>query len=287
MTEARSSTSNLQVSTQGASFVTTSVNPPKLIRTDAESIRVFLRLYDQYSKEVTARAQQLTIQGTTTTEAIRPVNLKYCVDPEYLESALALGFIKDISDYDALTDQVLRACLDEKAQESKEDLTLEALDNIFTSELVMDICDKNSKSRMETLFLSYYKMLRRNGIAWLLKKNQKVAVYHVLSVVKPKALQHRLESDLDFAHFDCRKDFSKFLAHTIQLSEDFQLVGNGPKSKREDSGKDKKTRGGTHHKGGNSPSGTIPKPPQGKGNKPLSQPSGYPYGSCKARGLKH
>ena len=79
------------ISTQGASFVTASVNRPRLLRADAESVesvRVFLRLYNQYSNEVTARAEQLTVHGATSSEAIRP--LKFCVDPEYLESVITL-----------------------------------------------------------------------------------------------------------------------------------------------------------------------------------------------------
>ena len=75
------SSSSPAISTQGASFVTASVNHPRFLRTDSESVRVFLRLYDQYSNEVTPRAEQLTVQGATSSESIRPVNLKFCVDP--------------------------------------------------------------------------------------------------------------------------------------------------------------------------------------------------------------
>ena len=90
MSASHSSDVSPSVSTHGASFVATSVNHPKLLRSDGESICVFLRLYDQYANEVKGRAQKLTATESSSTEAIRPFNLKFCVDPEYIESALLL-----------------------------------------------------------------------------------------------------------------------------------------------------------------------------------------------------
>ena len=134
------STSVQGVTTQGTSFVATSVNHPRLVRTDAKLVRRFLRRHDQYSIEVSARAQQLILHGTTTTEAVRPVNLKYCVDSEYIESAVVLGFLEADS-YDALTDQILRKNLEEKSEESPEAVTLEDLDSIMDKELRHQACN--------------------------------------------------------------------------------------------------------------------------------------------------
>ena len=46
----------------------TLVSHPLLLRTDAESVRVLLRLYDQYSTEFIGRAQQLAASSAITTE---------------------------------------------------------------------------------------------------------------------------------------------------------------------------------------------------------------------------
>ena len=119
----QASSSQQGVTTHGASFIATSVNHPQLVRTDAESIRIFLNRYDQYSKEVKARAQQLNLTGSTTTEAVRPVNLKYCVDPEYIESVIALDILS-VDSYDELSDETLRQHLEEKAEESIESINL-------------------------------------------------------------------------------------------------------------------------------------------------------------------
>ena len=80
-----SQTSDAAADAAGSNFVATSVSHPRLLRVDAESIRMFLRLNEQYKRKVESRAQQLIV-GWITTETVRPVNLKFCVDPEITES---------------------------------------------------------------------------------------------------------------------------------------------------------------------------------------------------------
>lgn len=248
---------------------------------------MFFRLYDQYCKEVISRAAQLTATGSISTEAIRPVNLKYCVDPEYLESAIALGFIEVIS-YDALSDSDLREHLNHKAEESQETATLDTLDDIVDRNLRMNMKDKFSKSRMESLFVSYHALLRRNGLSWLIEANARVAVYHVLLAIKPKILQDRLSSDLQFSKHSLKKDFKEFMKHSVRLSEPFQLVDSGPEGKNKRSGRhgsqpsrsggnpDKKPNVGDlrHHKPGTAPCSKRAYPD-------------CPFGPCKGKGLKH
>lgn len=68
-------------------------------------MRKFLRPYDQYNNEVTARAQQLVTTDRMTTEPVQPVKIKFCVDLEYLESVLTFGFIEGVDSYESLTDE--------------------------------------------------------------------------------------------------------------------------------------------------------------------------------------
>ena len=137
--------SHASVATSKAPFGTTSVDHSRLLRTDAESIRVFLRSYDHYCHEVVARAQQITRSEMVTTESVRPINLKYCVDPEYLESAISLGFLQGVEDYDSLSDETLREYLDHKAKQSKHTTTLESLDKLVSNELRMDMTDMDAR----------------------------------------------------------------------------------------------------------------------------------------------
>ena len=50
-----------------------------LLKYDAESIRILLRLYDQYSNDVHCRVQRILGIDTLTSDASRPLNLKYCL----------------------------------------------------------------------------------------------------------------------------------------------------------------------------------------------------------------
>ena len=171
--------------------MTSFANHPRLLNSDAESVRVFLLAYDQYCREVNARAVQLTVSDAVVTETIRPVSIKYCVDAEYIESALLLDLIPGATDYKSLTDDVLRKYLEDKARESKETVSLATLDKIVERKLHMNMSDSSAKSRMQSLFVSYTTLLRRHGLAWVLESNQKVAVYHVLSAVRPLDLRNR------------------------------------------------------------------------------------------------
>lgn len=56
------------------------VDQPFLDRMDPISIRISLRRYDAYCREVKAHASQLVQEGIKPLEPVRPVDLIYCVD---------------------------------------------------------------------------------------------------------------------------------------------------------------------------------------------------------------
>ena len=91
-------------------------------------------------------------------------------------------------------------------------------------------------------------ILAKNGLTWFLEKNQKLAVSHVLSAVKPQTLKDRLESDLEFSHHQLKKDFKSFLDHSLKLSDAFQLLdpGNQRKVKTPHVPHPNRTRSGNH-----------------------------------------
>lgn len=88
------------ITTRSAQYVSTTVAHPRLDRTDAESVQWFLKLYYQYLNEVKARERQLG--DGLTTEASKPVDLKYCVDVDVRKSSISLGLIDSAKDYDTL-----------------------------------------------------------------------------------------------------------------------------------------------------------------------------------------
>lgn len=134
---------------------------PRLSKTDSEYIWIFLRKYDQYANELTERAKQF---GESVERRTRPVELRFCIEIEYLESAIDLGFIREATSYNELTDEILRQYLAEKAEESNQAVKLEALDSIVRRTLRMDVNYRSAKYRMKSIFARYVTILRRNGL---------------------------------------------------------------------------------------------------------------------------
>ena len=147
------------------------VSHPRLTSTDSASIRTFLAAYDQYVNEVNERAKQLS-KDDKVLESVRPVNIKFCIDMEWLKSAIALEFIDDVDDYDKLDEKTLRKYLDDKAEESKTSVNMESLDKIVQRELKNEHAwHERDVSRTKTLFISNHSILARNGLRWILKDN--------------------------------------------------------------------------------------------------------------------
>ena len=162
--ETSSSNVTSDVHSDSTSYVATSVSHPKLLTISPAAIRAFLKNYDAYCRTVIARAKQLQVDGTSsrTTEAVSPVDIKYCVDAQYLTSAIALGLIDGVSSYDELDNITLRRYLDEKSKESKEAISLDSLDEIVERELFMDMKNRHARSRIESLFIDYHALLTKH-----------------------------------------------------------------------------------------------------------------------------
>lgn len=131
------------------------MNQPRLIRTDDESIRIFLQAYDQYAKEVSERAQQFAAADPTIVEAVRLVNVAFCVYVEYLKYTIAVGFYDDFEHYESLEDSILRTFLGKRITKSKELVSLPAFDVIFARVLKMDMSNKEAIFCVQNMFVAY------------------------------------------------------------------------------------------------------------------------------------
>ena len=247
--------------------VALAVTAPKLTNFDAATIRVFLDEYDQYCRTVIARARQC-YSHSTSTEAATTMELKFCVDPTYMISLIELDCVKGVSSFEAMTYNQLRNYLDNEAKEDKETMTKEAFTGLITTRLQMDMSHSSATARMKDLFVRYNALLKEHGVSWIKSEHQKLAVSHVVAAIKPKHLKERLESDLDFAHRDLKKDFSKFFAHALKVAAAYQLVdaGRKPINKR--------------HKDPEKDKDQIRTPPDPKVPLCLYEP-------CKAKGIRH
>lgn len=155
-------------SSQRATFVSTSIDHPRLVRLDSESIRIFLRQYRTYCQEIMARASQLVPTGFTTTEPMLPISITFCVDSEQLQSAIALGLIENVTDDSTLTEALLLAFLNKKGKDGRRNLTSANNYSLIEKELNMDMTVSSASSRIKQLFINYHSILRRQGLKWIL-----------------------------------------------------------------------------------------------------------------------
>lgn len=59
-----------------------------------------------------------------TSEPLRPVDVNFYVDTDFLGSRIALGFTVDVSTYGELTDDMLQNFFEERAKEAQDFVTL-------------------------------------------------------------------------------------------------------------------------------------------------------------------
>lgn len=129
------------------------VEHPFLKATSAASIRTFLRAFDQYAREVQERAHQV-FDSELSSEAVIPVHLKFCFDSKWIELLIDLEFLKEVSSYNGLMDDILRKYLEKKSQKSKELVTLDIQDDLVQKKLRINMSNTAAKSRVENLFIA-------------------------------------------------------------------------------------------------------------------------------------
>lgn len=127
------------------------------------------------------------------------------MNAEWLESIIDLSFIVRVSNFDDPTNDQPRTTSNTKVEYSKHVVTIDMLDKIVEDMLKTDMTDKDAMSRIENLFISYKSLLRRGGLSWVTQDTEKVVVYEVLSAIRPKLLQKRLESDRELLQFEVGK----------------------------------------------------------------------------------
>ena len=147
-----------------------SVDYPFLARLEPESIRVFLRRYEAYCREVQARAAKVAGEDSTTEEPGRPVDLVLCVDADQIESTVECGLILNCTSVETLTNKSLRSFLETEAQESQTTVTESDLAKVVETALKMDTSVKSAKGRMKLLFMEYKSPLPTNGLKWVTEK---------------------------------------------------------------------------------------------------------------------
>lgn len=109
--------------------------PSHLTSTNMPPFQLFFHSCNECVHEVNKRTKPIVQKEFESNDAISSVNSSFCVGPRWLESFIALGFIVNVNSVENLTDQTSWAYLDGKAEESKEIITVDALDDIICKTL--------------------------------------------------------------------------------------------------------------------------------------------------------
>lgn len=63
----------------------------------------------------------------------------------------------------------------------------------------------DASSPMKNVFVDYHTIFQEHGLSWIVEEQEEVAVKQVLSMILPRKLQSRLESDTSFAYNHFKK----------------------------------------------------------------------------------
>lgn len=127
-------TENAESSSFEAAEICIALRHPRLLKTSADSIRRFMRKYDQHATVILAHANQLSTT-TLTSEAAKLFNHKFWIEVQFLEPAIALGCLPDVTTYEEAIDVQICVFRESLCDNSKEIVTLEQLDKLVQQKL--------------------------------------------------------------------------------------------------------------------------------------------------------
>lgn len=163
------------------------------------------------------------------TKVARPVSIKFCVDLDFLEYSIVLGFISGEAGYENLTEKQVQWFLNGPSTESTYVMTLEKLDEIVVCDLGANKKTPTETTRMQNLFTNFHKIFTptaqsessptsKGGGSALTLRDQACE-----SSRKTRIIYLFL---LTFAP----KTFQRLPEHAVKLLEAFQIVDSGSPS---------------------------------------------------------
>jgi hypothetical protein len=78
------------------------------------------------------------------------------------------------------------------------------------------LSEQNPDLRIVLLFSDYTKLLRAQGLTWILTENTKVAVSYIVGALRTLQLQQRMKDDLEFSHKGLNRGFHAFMLHVTK-----------------------------------------------------------------------
>jgi hypothetical protein len=191
-----------------------SADYPVLHKLGKQNIRKFIIAREAYVREIEELNAQVGVENG------RPVSLAFSIDAMLLTSLVDLRRLgADIDTVDKVSDNAVQSWLDANCDVKKDGMSLAQVHALISKKLNINMAEKDTEQRTVMLFTDYSSLLRMNGLSWIIKDCPKIAIGHILETLKPKPLQTRVRGDLELGHTHLKKDFLKFMEHTIKRAE--------------------------------------------------------------------
>lgn len=173
-----------------------------------------------------------------------PATLVSCIDPDLLENLVCLDEIEGRDDVDDVVDSDLEAWMKKSLGEVAKLSTPDDIAAMVQRKVRTNMQEKDSTMRINQLVSDYLTLSREQG--WTLVKDQpKLAIKHLLSVVKPTQLKEVCENDLLLDQLQLRKDFYGFVKHLRKTAADADRWAATARTGRDTKSNDKAPAGGS------------------------------------------
>jgi hypothetical protein len=212
---------------------------PELLKLGHTELYKFSKAWKRYVNLCKERNAALPVG-----QKMVPATLVSCIDPDLLENLLCLDEIEGRSEADEVIDADIEAWMKESLGEVSKLTTTDEIAAMVQRKVRTNMQEKDSSMRINQLVSDYLTLSREQG--WKLVKDQpKLAIKHLLSVVKPPQLKEVCENDLLLDQVALRKDFYGFVKHLRKTAADADRWAVTPRAGKDAKSSDKASTGGS------------------------------------------
>jgi len=181
---------------------------PELKQLGRRAIHAFLEERARYLRLV-ADAQS---QGST----MQPVSVVASVKFELLKAWVALKTFPGISSVDKLSDDILLTWLKTQDQVTVDTCSVEELNTAVKKKVFMKLKEPDPTMRVMNVFTDYLMLLSERKMDSFVDENPKLAIQHIVTALRPLALQEKIHNDLILYKQTLAKDWHKFYAYVTE-----------------------------------------------------------------------
>jgi hypothetical protein len=212
---------------------------PELLKLGHIEIYKFAKAWNRYVNLCKERNSVLP-EG----QKMVPATLVSCTDPDLLQNLVCSEEIEGRMDADEVIDTDLEAWMRKSLGEVANLTTTDDIAAVVQRKVRTNMQESDSTMRINQLVSGYLTLSREQG--WTVVKDQpKLAIKHLLSVVKPAQLKEVCENDFQLDQVALRKDFYGFVKHLRKTAVDADRWAVYPRAGKDTKSIDISTGGST------------------------------------------